>query len=720
VDQVFRNDGPTAVEGTYLFPLPPGAVVEEFTMWIDGQPVESKILRAEEARAIYESYVRRQQDPALLEYVGREAVQARIFPIPPEEERRIELEYRQVLRAEDGLLHYRYALDTERFSAYPLEQVSVHVRVRSQTPLHAVYSPTHQDEVLIQREGQYEASISYEANDVLPDRDFELYVGFGDEEIGAHLLSYQPATEEGFFLLILSPQIEVDEGRILPKDIFLVLDTSGSMEGEKLQQAKEALRYVLRHLNPEDRFNVVAFSSSVRSYAPRLRPASEADAAAAWVSDLEAIGGTNIYLALTEAVVQADTQRPTVLIFLTDGLPTEGVIDEETLLGALEQEAPDSVRIFPFGVGYDVNTLLLDELAEEHRGRPAYVQPEERIDEEVSKFYARVQSPILTDIALDFEGIDLYDLYPQPLPDLFAGTQLIVAGRYTGEGSTSINLTGMVEGQETRYTYQGELVAEGGADFIPRLWAARKIGYLLTQIRLHGEQEEWIDAVVTLSLRYGIITPYTSFLIEEEDVLTSTGRDEAADGFWYQEPPAVAGEDAVEEAEERLGLGGAEAPPTAYKAPEEGEGATAPEIRYAGDKTFFCEQERCVDTAFVPDQMEPQAVRFGSEIYWEIAAARPEWAHYLSLAPEVIFVREDGTALHVQTGESVEEDEISLPEVTSSPEEPPAPSPSSPPEITIEAEESGEAAPASRRIPLCSSAYALLLVLVVCWIIRRR
>lgn len=722
VDQVFRNDGPTTVEGTYLFPLPPGAVVDEFTMWVDGKPVESKILRAEEARAIYEGYVRRQQDPALLEYVGRDAVQARIFPIAPEEERRIELEYRQVLQAEDGLLHYRYALDTERFSAYPLEQVSVHITVRSRTPLHAVYSPTHQDEVLIRREGQYEASVSYEANDVLPDRDFELYVGFGEEEIGAHLLSYRPATEDGFFLLILSPQIEVDEGRILPKDIFLVLDTSGSMEGEKLQQAKEALSYVLRHLNPEDRFNVVAFSSDVRSYAPRLRPASEAGTATEWVAELEAIGGTNIYLALTEAAAQADTDRPTVVIFLTDGLPTEGITDEETLLGALEQEAPDSVRIFPFGVGYDVNTLLLDELAEDHRGRPTYVQPDERIDEEVSKFYARVQSPILTDIELDFDGVDPYDLYPQSLPDLFAGTQLIVAGRYTGEGPSSIILEGRVEGRKTLYTYQGEFASEGGANFIPRLWAARKIGYLLTQIRLHGEQEEWIDAVVTLSLRYGIITPYTSFLIEEEDVLSSTGRDEAVDGFWYQEPPAFAGEEAVEEAEERLGLGGADAPPTAYKAPEEGGEKAIPQIRYAGDKTFFCEEERCVDTAFIPDRMEPQVVRFGSDTYWEIAAARPEWAHYLSLAPEVIFVREDGTALHVQTGDGIAEDEIDLPEPRPDPEETRAPSTSTTPGVTVEsgAPEREEPAPATRRIPLCSSAYAALLVLLACWMIRRR
>ena len=204
------------------------------------------------------------------------------------------------------------------------------------------------------------------------------------------------------------------------------------MESEKLQQARVALRYVLQHLNSEDRFNVVAFSSGVRTYASALQPPTEAESAIQWIESLEALGGTNIYLALSEALRQADDERPKVILFLTDGLPTEGITDEGTLLFTLDQEAPTVVRIFPFGVGYDVNTLLLDQIAENHKGRPTYVEPGERLDEIVSTFYDRVQSPVLTDIKLDFGTANVYDVYPEPLPDLFAGTQLIIAGRYTG------------------------------------------------------------------------------------------------------------------------------------------------------------------------------------------------------------------------------------------------------------------------------------------------
>lgn len=710
VDQVFRNNGPGDAEGTYVFPLPPDAVVEQFTMWIDGKPLEAQILEADEARDIYESYVRQRRDPALLEYVGRDAVQARIFPIPSGEERRIELEYSQILPLEEGLMHYRYPLDTERFSAEPLEEVSIFVEINADEPLRALYSSTHQDELVIQRDGDRHATLSYEASHIYPNRDFELYAGFGDEEIGAKLLTHQPNGEDGFFLLMLSPSIEVDRERVVPHDLFLVLDTSGSMEGDKLFQAKEALNYVLRHLNPEDRFNVISFSSGVRTYAPEPRASEEAAVAINWVQGLEALGGTNIYLALTETLRQADPDRTTIVLFLTDGIPTEGITEEDALLSTLQNEAPDAARIFPFGVGYDVNTLLLDQLAENHKGRPAYVEPDERIDERISAFYARVQRPLLTDIALDFGDVTTYDVYPQPLPDLYAGTQLLVAGRYTGGGTETVRLRGEVAGQPTTYVYELNFDADSGATFIPRLWAARKIGHHLTQIRLHGERQEWIDAVVTLSLRYGIITPYTSFLIQEEDVLTSTQREGAADTFRARPTPAASGQAAVEDAEKRLGLGGADAPPPADESFADQVADQTHRIQYAGDKTFLCDQESCTDSTYVPDKMTALEIKFGSERYWQLLNDHPAWGEYLALAPEVTFVASDGTAYQISVGAGREAPvetptDPALP-TTSTPTADPTAPPISPP----------------REAPsLCTGSLALILLgILLSWHVIRR
>ena len=668
VEQEFLNEHDWEAEGTYVFPLPEGAAVSEFVMWVDGEPVEGKILEADEARTIYEDIVRRRRDPALLEYVGRSAVQARIFPIPPGGSRKIELEYSQVLPVVNGLVRYVYPLDTERFSARPLEECSIHVEVRSCDAIRAVYSPTHQDRVYIERENDYRATVGYEETDVLPEDDFELVYTVSQEDVGLNLLTYReladdgrrPEIVEGFFLLLVAPTVEVGKGQVIPRDVILVLDTSGSMEGEKIEQAKEALTYVLEHLNAEDRFNVVAFSTGLRQYARSLRPASEAREAVAWVRQLEAVGGTDINRALLEALAQTDgstslttgPERPTVLIFLTDGLPTEGVTEVEQILANVEGAAPGNVRLFPFGVGDDVNTVLLDTLAEQQRGATGYVRPHERIDEEVSAFYAKISTPVLANIELDFGDVLVEDTYPYPLPDLFAGTQLILVGRYRESGATRITLTGEVNGERREFNYEGTFRAKGGDDgsaelttnFIPRLWATRKIGYLLTQIRLHGEQREWVDAIVELSVRYGIITPYTSFLIEEENILTEGGRDEAAEKYMAMPTAPAVGAPAVEEAEAQADMRGAESTGGGLMPHE-----AAQVVRLVGSKTFVLQDGVWTDTTFDPSLMSTTQVGFGSDGYFDLLAARPEWGDYLALGSRVIFIAE-GTAYEVVEG----------------------------------------------------------------------
>jgi Ca-activated chloride channel family protein len=671
VEQEFLNEHDWECEGTYVFPLPEGAAVSEFVMWVDGTPVEGKILEADEARRIYEDIVRRRRDPALLEYVGRGAVQARVFPIPPGGSRKVELEYSQVLPLDNGLVRYVYPLNTEKFSARPLEDVSVRVDVRSRDAMRALYSPTHQDRAYIERDGDYRAVVGYEESDVLPDQDFELVYTVSQEDVGLNALSYREPGDDGFFLLLVAPPVEVDSGRVIPRDVFLVLDTSGSMDGEKIEQAREALTYVLEHLNQEDRFNVIAFSTGLRQYARELRAAAEVQGATDWVRRLEAVGGTDINRALLEALAQADPERPTVLIFLTDGLPTEGVTEVEQILDNVEASAPDNVRLFPFGVGDDVNTTLLDTLAEQQRGASGYVRPHERIDEEVSAFYAKISTPILTDVELDFGDVWVEDTYPYPLPDLFAGTQLILTGRYRDGGATRITLTGEVNGERREFVYEGSFRASGGDEFIPRLWATRKIGHLLTQIRLHGERREWVDAIVTLSVRYGVITPYTSFLIEEDDILTAGGQEEAVERLLATPAPAPYGAPAVEAAAEQAKMREAEAP-GGWDVPVD----AAPVVRLAGSKTFKLQDGVWTDTVFDPSTMSTTPVGFGSDGYFDLLAARPEWGVYLALGERVIFVAE-GTAYEVVEGDAAP---VATPPAHTPEPERPTTEPAQPPE----------------------------------------
>ncbi|MCJ7717180.1 MAG: VIT and VWA domain-containing protein, partial [Anaerolineales bacterium] len=516
VEQEFLNEHDWEVEGTYIFPIPDGASISKFVMWVDGVPIKGKILPADEARLIYENIVRERRDPALLEYIGKGAVQARIFPIPPGDSRKIELEYSQVLKLDNGLVKYIYPLNTEKFSAQPLEDCSVRIELVSNQPLRSVYSPTHQDRIYIERDGDRRVVLGYEEHYVLPDQDFELIYTFSKEDVGLNLLTFPDLSsdgfykKEGYFLLMAAPSVEVDQ--VIPRDIVLVLDTSGSMEGVKLDQAKEAARYVLTHLNQEDSFNVIAFSTGVKHFSNSLQPAANTSQAISWIERMQALGGTNINQALLEAMAQRTTdegyqsERPLVILFLTDGLPTEGVTEIDQILANIRSTASSQVRLFAFGVGDDVNTELLDTLAEDNRGLVSYVRPEERIDEEVSALFAKIKTPVLTDLEIDFGGILVDDLYPADLPDMFAGTQLILTGRYRlqgpGESKTAIRLTGSVNSKERTFSYQVDFSPNddslGTNSFIPRLWATRKIGYLLNQIRYQGENEEWVDAVIQL------------------------------------------------------------------------------------------------------------------------------------------------------------------------------------------------------------------------------
>ncbi len=637
VDQVFYNPNDWTIEGMYIFPIPDDAAVSGFTLWVDGQPIEGQVLDATQARQTYEEIVSSMRDPALLEYIGRGAVQARIFPIAPQGERRIELEYTQALPAEGGLVRYIYPLNTEQFSALPIESVTISVDIQSNLPIRAVYSPSH--EIGVNRENDKHVVAGYEAANVLPNIDFALYYSLGESE-AFHLLTFRDPNDssdpDGFFLVLLAPRINTTT-QVIPKDLLLVLDSSGSMDGEKFLQAQKATRYILDNLNPDDRFNLITFSTGVQMYASGLRPATESAQARAWLDQLGAEGSTDINRALLEAATMTDKERPIYLIFLTDGLPTEGVTDSPSILANFAANAPENLRLFAFGVGYDVDTILLDTLAKDHHGRSTYVQPGMSLDEILSSFYSGISTPVLTNLKLDFGTISTYDLYPNPLPDLFAGSQVILLGRYRGSGTADVSLTGEMAGAIQRYTFSDTVfdktsVEDSVQASIPRLWATRKIGYLLNLIRLEGASQEIIDQIVRLSIRYGIVTPYTSYLVTEKAPLGEAEQQRLANetfGQMLAMPTQSSGQAAVQSAAD------AGAMQAAGNAPEvKGEASTT--VRVLGARTFVLSEGKWIDTAFDPDKMQTTKIDFLSAKYFDLVTSYPDLANAFALGESVI------------------------------------------------------------------------------------
>ncbi len=559
--QVFANPNSWQAEGIYLFPLPEGAAVTDFRLTMDGIPVRGEVLDREEARNIYLDIVRRIRDPALLEWINNRVFQARIFPFEPGGERTLTLSYAQILPKEGDFRVFRYLTGQGTMTAPPdmialrepgivptLDRQTGQVRrtqpgqegqqrrrstsfvvegtIRDDRPIRSIYSPTHALSVEHLEEG---SRAEFSAEGRLQSREgFTLYYGTGEQqEIGMGMLTHRPPGEDGYFLLTITPgSVSRREG--LPRDVIFVLDTSGSMRGDrKLEQAIEALDFGLSTLGGRDRFALVTYNSSIRAWRDELMSADRRTVTEAreYIRQLAAEGGTNIEGALTASLDFAsesveengDGSHLTYVVFLTDGLPTVGETEPDALLEQASEGLPRSVRLFTWGVGYDVNSFLLDRLATEHGGHSAYVEPMEDLEVKISAFFSRISTPVLADLAIEVVGAETWDLVPARLPDLFEGAEITVMGRYRGSGRAEVRLTGRADGREQRIRHQVTLPRrESETAFLAPMWAQRKVGFLLEQIRLHGESDELKDEVVHLGETYGIVTPFTAYLVIEE------------------------------------------------------------------------------------------------------------------------------------------------------------------------------------------------------------
>ena len=686
VSQTFENTGSIAMEVAFLFPLPYDGAIDQMTFMVDGKEYAGKLLTATEARSIYEGYVRRQKDPALLEWMGTGLFKTSVFPVPPGASRTVSLRYSQICRRDQGLISYTLPLSTAKYTSQPIENVNWQVALESKTSLKNIYSPTHS--IDIARQGNTQATISFSAKQTIPQDDFRLFYGVGDEGLATSVMSYRPdSSDDGYLLMLVSPDFEPRDTQPVPKSVVLVVDRSGSMNGPKIEQAKEAMRYVLNNLRAEDTFNIVAYDTEVESFRPELQRYTDDTRAAAlgFVSGIFAGGSTNIDGALQAALRQLqDKERPSYVLFLTDGLPTVGETNTAKIVANSKQYNQVAARLMTFGVGHDVNSRFLDQLVEQHRGQGQYVRPQENIEAYVSRLYDYINAPVLTNVTVGWDidgwrtenGPVINRFYPRGDLDLFAGQQLVLVGRYLATGPAKVTLSGTVSGSQRSFSFPAELTARSNDEtyaFVEKLWAVRRVGEIVQQIDLHGKNDELVNELVALATKHGIVTPYTSFLADENSNLADlSGRrretelalrqlsaESGRSGFDQRASNAQLQRARVASPDARYGGGyggggygaGNSVREAIQKANEPSRGALAggpaadalrseavvEPIKYVGAKTFFWRNGQWVDSLVIDGKESTQKIkRFSDDYFSLIAKHGKDAAKYLALEGTVV------------------------------------------------------------------------------------
>ena len=537
VAQSFVNTGSQQMEVQFVFPLPYDGAIDRLTLLVDGKEFPARLLAAKEARRIYEGYIRKNQDPALLEWMGTGMFRTAVFPVPAGAERKVTLRYNQLLRKDHDLTDFLFPLGTAKYTSGAVEKVEIEASIHSSIEIKNIYSPTHP--ITVERGDDHRAMVTYTAKNQVPTSDFRLFFDVAAGKLGAGVISFRPSEDEdGYFLLLASPQIEKSDRDPLQKDVVCVVDCSGSMTGKKIEQAKEALKFVINNLREGDRFNMVAYDSDVESFQPELQPYSDSTRhqALGFIEGLYAGGGTNIDGALTTALgMLSDSSSPNFMIFLTDGLPTIGETNESKIVQNAGRNNQAKVRIINFGVGYDVNSRLLDRIARANHGQSEYVRPDEDIEVHVSRLYTTIAAPAMTEVTVKFEfddqrvedGQPVTRVYPKEVGDLFQGEQFVLVGRYKKYGAANIAIAGHVGGEQQKFEFSATFTEHSGDQkygFVEKLWAMRRIGEIIDEIDLNGKNDELVKELVALSTRHGILTPYTSYLADDD----ASARDLAA------------------------------------------------------------------------------------------------------------------------------------------------------------------------------------------------
>ena len=571
------------------------------------------------------------------------------------------MRYTQLCRRDRDVIEFSYPLGTQKFTAKPVQRLTVNILLQSKNAIKSVYCPS--DDARIDRVGDHEARISMERRDVVPSNDFRLVYSLSDGALGAAVISYRPSSgDDGYFLLLASPEVKAADARPQSKTVIFVLDRSGSMAGKKIEQARKALKSVLNNLRNDDLFNIIVYDDRVESFKPELEryQSHSREDAERFVDNIREGGSTNIDSALKTALgMVRDDSRPSYVLFLTDGLPTSGETQELKIADNCRQANSRRARLFCFGVGFDVNARLLDRLSGGNSGTSEYVKPDEDIEAHVGRFYAKMTSPVLADLHVELAGIDVNRTYPGDLPDLFEGGQIVWVGRYRQSGRTTLRITGKVGGERRSFEFPAELeVSDRGSahEFVERIWATRRVGYLIDQIDMSGQNRELIDELVSLSTRYGILTPYTAFLADERVPLHAAMQNARQAGENLVALRSVSGGFGVAQREAKqfyMRAEKASGAPGGLLMDQQGETQNVQaKLRQVGSKTFYFKENRWIDSTVKPDEdAKAKLIRQFSNDFFNLARSQSADLNQYLTFTEPVTIKLAGTVYRIDPAE---------------------------------------------------------------------
>jgi Ca-activated chloride channel homolog len=532
VRQIFRNptDGP--IEAIYTFPLAAGGAVDAMTLRIGDRVVKGAIKTKEEARAIYDTARRQGKLTGLLDQERPNVFVQQVANIPPNAKVEVEIQYVETLRYEAGRYEFAFPMTVgPRYSpghnpgAFRNPQyaapgtraghdISFSMKIDAGLAVDVIDSTTH--EVVVENRTASGGFLKLRNQKEIPNKDLIVRWDVAGRKINDALLAHRTGDKYGYFTFVLAPPDEPAREDITPKELVFVIDTSGSMHGFPLDKAKEAMMAAIEGLHPRDRFNLITFAGDTHLLFPEPVDATAANVAAAksFLAGRRAGGGTEMMKAIRASLAPSSSRdHVRIVCFMTDGY----VGNEAEIIAEIRKNP--GARVFGFGIGSSVNRHLMDQMSLQGRGEVEYVGLQDDGSAAARRFHERVRTPLLTDIQLSFQGVEVADLYPRRIPDLFSAKPVVISGIYRNPGRGKLQITGRMGGQPYSRTIAVDLPATANRDGIRSLWARTKVGELMAD-----DTAQHRESITDLGLRHGLMTPYTSFVAVEHRTISEAGK----------------------------------------------------------------------------------------------------------------------------------------------------------------------------------------------------